>query len=301
MKELTAQIRETAKKLLADKTVDLVLGWVKGDDEFVSAPRAFKTPESVDQLVFDEFCIHDLANFLLDYRDGHEKIGILVKGCDSRGVVRLIQDRAINRDRLYIIGIPCPGMKDPNEYLKQDAGIGKGVSPSDVAQKCRGCQTPNPVLADVTIGAAQPARTDGERLALVQSIEAMTPEERYAFFEKEMSKCLRCYACRNICIACNCRSCVFDETRPQWVGRATDPVNNLLYQLVRCSHVAGRCVECGECERACPVGIPLMLINRKIIKDVDHFFGPYQAGMSLEDDARPPLSRYKIDDPDEFM
>ncbi|MGE5373262.1 MAG: 4Fe-4S dicluster domain-containing protein [Solirubrobacterales bacterium] len=298
MNAMTEKARQVAARLLKDGTVDRIVGWVKGDEPYISAPAVIDSAEAAERLVFDEFCIHDLANVLLEHRDGHDKFGVFVKGCDSRGVVRLLQDKAFARERLYLIGIPCSGQKDPNQYLITESGIGRSAI-TDLAPKCVSCQVPNPVLYDEMIGENQSARSD-ERFAQLEITEAMSPDERYAFFTREFEKCIRCYACRNICIACNCRTCIFDETRPQWVGRASDPVNNILYQIIRANHVAGRCVECGECERACPAGIPLMLFNRRLIKDVDRFFGPYQAGMSLEDDARPPLSRYSVDDPDEF-
>ncbi|MGE5403512.1 MAG: 4Fe-4S ferredoxin, partial [Candidatus Saccharibacteria bacterium] len=204
MSDLTAKVRESAKKILESGTVDLVLGWVKGDEPYISAAAVIKNPADVEQLVFDEYCVNNLANNLLDYRDGHEKIGVFVKGCDSRGLVRLIQDRAIARDRLYIIGINCPGVKDPNEFLREGAGYNKSGKPADVAPKCMGCQNPNPVMYNEVIGDPQQPRTE-DGMAKVAEIEAMSPDERYKFFEDMMSKCIRCYACRNICIACNCR------------------------------------------------------------------------------------------------
>ena len=51
---------------------------------------------------------------------------------------------------------------------------------------------------------------------------------------------------------------------------------------------------CGECSRVCPQGIPLHLFNRKFIKDIDNFYGEYQAG---EDAVSPmPLTSYTTED-----
>ncbi len=60
--------------------------------------------------------------------------------------------------------------------------------------------------------------------------------------------------------------CVFEQTKPQWVGRDTSVAENQMYHMIRALHMAGRCVECGECERVCPVDIPLMLLNEKLSK-----------------------------------
>jgi formate dehydrogenase subunit beta len=170
-----------------------------------------------------------------------------------------------------------------------------------LASKCRYCLQPNPVIYDELVGEEQPLAELQERFARIEEIEQMSADERYQFFEDMISTCIRCYACRQVCVACNCRTCIFDETRPQWVGRETKIGDNMMYHLIRASHMAGRCVECGECERVCPVNIPLMLINRKLIKDVNGFFGPYEAGMEYVEGRKPPLSVYKENDPDDFL
>lgn len=51
------------------------------------------------------------------------------------------------------------------------------------------------------------------------------------------------------------------------------------FHLGRAYHLAGRCVGCNECERVCPMDIPISLLNRKLVKDVEEAYG-FQAGIA---------------------
>lgn len=300
--DYTKQIREIAARLLENGDVDMVIAWEKGDFDYQSKPFFARSVAEVEQMVCDDYSVHNLANSLLKFRDGHEKIGIVVKGCDSRGLVRLLEDNQFRRERLHIIGVACSGVKDPLKAMKQNSGFERAAQQADgLAEKCQACLQPNPVIFDELVGEEQSVRVPENRFSPVEEIEKMSADERYRFFEDMFSRCIRCYACRQACVACNCRTCIFDETRPQWVGRETSISDNFMYHLVRASHMAGRCIECGECERVCPVDIPLMLVNRKLIKDVNEFFGPYEAGMQYIEGQKPPLSVYQENDPDDFL
>ncbi|MGL6168602.1 MAG: 4Fe-4S ferredoxin, partial [Fusobacteriaceae bacterium] len=97
-------------------------------------------------------------------------------------------------------------------------------------------------------------------------------------------------ACRNICPACNCETCVFENKDEDVLGKANNKSETGFYQIIRAYHVAGRCSDCGECERICPLGIPLGKINKKIIKDLEELYG-------AEEDS---LSNFDIEDKDSF-
>jgi ferredoxin len=49
------------------------------------------------------------------------------------------------------------------------------------------------------------------------------------------------------------------------------------FHLGRAYHLAGRCIGCDECERVCPVGIPISLLNRMLADEMaasfDHHAG----------------------------
>ena len=136
---------------------------------------------------------------------------------------------------------------------------------------------------------------DADRFAEVARIEALSPEEKFAFFQAELSKCIRCNACRNVCPACSCRKCVFDSVKFDSAQKAnTTSFEEKMFHIIRAFHVAGRCTDCGECSRVCPQGIPLHLFNRKFIKDINELYGDFRAGEDSE--ARGPLTDFRLDD-----
>ena len=67
-----------------------------------------------------------------------------------------------------------------------------------------------------------------------------------------------------------------------------------MFHIIRAFHVAGRCTDCGECSRVYPQGIPLYLLNRKYIKDINEIYGEYQAGSDME--TKPPMLTYTTGD-----
>lgn len=311
----TDRIREIARRLLAEDRVDVVIGYRKGTVPFMNEPFAAKTPEQADRLWWDGFCGVNLANYLPRRTD---RVGIVVKGCDSRNVVVQILENQIPRDRLYLIGAPCRGMLDRRRIMAELGGKealaaeekngilrvqGKGfeleLERGDFLQEnCSICIHRNPVIYDELVADPVEEQSGVDRYADVRRVEAMTPQDRWDYFEELLRPCIRCYACRNACPQCYCPSCFVDESTPQWVGKTLDPTDTRTFHFLRAYHLAGRCTDCGACERACPVGIKVRQFTKKLEKDVKELYG-YEVGLSL--DEPPPLDTFKPGDPESFI
>ena len=308
------KIREIAEKILKENTVDMVIGFRKGSVPLMNEPHFIEKPEDAPLLVWDSNCGINLANYLTNRK---ERIGIVAKGCDSRNIVTHIIENKINRDQLYIIGIPCKGMVDRHkaaamlaaevEEIEEQAdrmivrggGIEKALKKKDILQEnCAICIHRNPVVYDELAADLVEEQKDVDRYEDVRRIEAMDPEEKYRYFDTLLSPCIRCYACRNACPLCYCPTCFVDESRPQWVGKSQNPVDVRTFHFLRAYHCAGRCTDCGACERACPMGIKVRAFTKKLEKDCLEQFN-WEAG--LNPDERPPLDTYKAEDPDDFI
>jgi ferredoxin len=178
-------------------------------------------------------------------------------------------------------------------------GFEETFDKQEVLQRnCAVCLHRNPVIHDELVADPVEEQTDVDRYADVQAIEAMRPEERWAFFDDLFKNCIRCYACKNACPLCYCPTCFVDESKPQWVGKSQDALDIKTFHFLRAFHCAGRCTDCGACERVCPVGINMRILTKKLEMDAKELFD-WEAGMSL--DTRPALDVYQPNDPDMFI
>lgn len=310
----TEKIKAIAGRLLKECAVDMVIGFRKGTLPMMNEPCFATTPEAVESLVWDSNCGINLANYLTDRK---EKVAVVAKGCDSRNIVTHIIENKIKRDQLIIIGVPCSAMIDRRKISRLVAGEILEVSETEATikvktadaealfdkaavlqQNCALCTHRNPVIYDELVADPVAEQTDIDRYADIRDIEALSATEKRDYFDDLLQPCIRCYACRNACPLCYCPTCFVDESKPQWVGKGQDPIDVRIFHFLRAYHCAGRCTDCGACERACPVGINMRLLTRKLEKDCQEEFG-WEAGLSL--DQRPALDVYKTNDPETFI
>lgn len=307
-------IIEKAKQLLADGTVNRVIGWKKGDFAYDSTPAVFNSAEELDKdFVYDDFTAANVSKYLIKESQKEGRVLVFLKPCDTYSFNQLIKEHRINRDNVYIVGIECGGKLDIEKIkAKGISGIQsitnndgtltietlygtESVSADDVmAERCLTCKSKKHVVYDELMGEDGDV-LDSNRFDQVAELENMTAEERYEFWRSQLSKCIRCNACRNVCPACSCENCVFDNPNSGIANKApADSFEENMFHIIRAFHVAGRCTDCGECSRVCPQNIPLHLLNRKFIKDINELYGEYQAGADTE--SRAPLTNYTQND-----
>jgi formate dehydrogenase (coenzyme F420) beta subunit len=273
------QLRKRAKELLAGKEVVMVLGYRAGKRPGTATPVFVTRPEEADTLIFDDRCGPNLAAYLPRVKH-RGKIAIVAKGCDSRSIVALLKEKQVDLGQLMILGVGCEGVKENGR----------------LSDSCTTCAHPNPVICDEMIGEKVAEREPApDPLA---DFEKLSPDQRWQALMDDVSRCIRCYACRQVCPNCYCPTCFVDANSPQWVGKTTTGSDNMMFHLMRAMHMAGRCVECGSCSRGCPMGIDLMKFNRKVAHVVKERFG---AVAGLNPDEPPALAAFDPNDKQEFI
>jgi formate dehydrogenase (coenzyme F420) beta subunit len=265
-----SELIKTVTQLLEDKTINVFIGYGKGTANRIRATFT-RTAEQAELLIYNDACTQNLAGYLLK----HEvkklgKLGILANVAALRSMMQLASEFQIKDGEVLAL---FPNADGTFTEFTNFSSIEAYLETTDVGIK------------------------SGEQ-ELITRLEAMSVKERWLFWNKEFEKCIKCYACRAACPMCYCHRCTTDVNIPQWIPVASHEIGNLDYHLMRAMHLAGRCVNCGECANACPMDIPLNLLTYQLIQPIQETFGA-TAGMKA--DAVYALSTYKPDDKENFI
>ncbi len=311
MQKLETLMLEKAKNLLASGEVTRVLGWKKGELGYDVEPAVFSSESELENFVYNVFCGANLSKYLVQETKKDGKILVFLKPCDSYSFNQLIKEHRINKEKVYTVGVECQGKINNNKLKENGIEIvesfdeevdfvtvnGKKFAKGEIVLgKCSVCEK-KLLDYDEVISINEKREPEKDRFAMVKKLEAMTADERYAFWKEQLSNCIRCNACRNVCPACTCTKCVFDNDNSGIASKAnSDSFEEKMFHIIRAFHVAGRCTDCGECSRVCPQHIPLHLLNRKFISDIDRLYGTYQAGEDTT--SKGPLTDFTKQDVD---
>lgn len=293
---MVEELRSRVKALLKNKQVDLVIGYQRAVDGISATPCFIVNESDADKLIWDAYCVYNLSGYLKDFPA--QRKGIIAKACDIKSITVLLQENQLKREELFIIGIECSGIIDEKRLNLAD----KRTQEMGFTEKCKSCKSSVPAFYDILINEKEKNKKvsgiEQDEYEPIRKLEVKSIEERLKFWQEEFSRCIRCYACRQVCPLCYCPKCVADQTLPNWFSKANSLEGNFSWNVVRAMHLAARCIDCGECERVCPVGIPLRDINKKIEKDIKELFN-YLA--SLNSEQKPLLSCFDKNDPADFI
>ncbi|OGC39305.1 hypothetical protein A2Y85_07270 [candidate division WOR-3 bacterium RBG_13_43_14] len=323
MKSIESEIKDLIKKLFSEKKIEVFIGYENGTLPLRTTPYFVSPNDDLDKLAWNRFCSNNLAVYLprvvAKKKGGNScKVGILCKGCDSRSVVGLIKEKQLSRNDVFIIGIVCPGIIDTKKILSEikssdiehidedDENImvkfkdgKKNFRKKDhLYECCINCEFTTPFVYDTLIGDGKSSSNTITSSQKVAEFSAKSRQERWQIFEQELTKCIRCYACRNACPNCYCKECFAEQTKPKWFSVTNDLSDIIFYHIGRIFHQAGRCVDCGACVRACPMDVDLRLFTRMLVDEVKERFG-YDPGLNFEE--APPLTTFASDDKQEFI
>lgn len=325
---MSAKIKEELKviaaRLFDEGKVDCFLAYERGTVSFKATPLIARKKEDLERVWVEDDFAPNLSVYLKEVRG---RIGIVVKGCDSRSLISLLKEGQIQRENFYVVGISCPGQIDlrklaraaacqpeeVEEIVRKGTGVLVRVQgeektlprPQALLGKCLRCRYPKPLIFDTLLPGEYVSPVDLENPGGIDLESSLQDElrgkpfpEKWAFWAGQFERCIRCYACRNVCPACFCPRCIVEENLPQWVSPLPTRGDNFVFHLMRLMHVTGTCTSCGECERACPMGIPLMKLNEKMTDDLKELFD-FIAGVDV--DKPLPLRTYRQEDPNDFI
>lgn len=316
MLDIKTKLQNEISRLLDENLVDVFIAFKKENSPLRPQPAFFRNTKELAELEYNGLCQNNLANYLPKYPK-ETRIGMVVRGCESRSVNALIVEKQHPRQNLYLVGIPCSGIIDLKKIInsvgeevtsfEEDEDIVSVVHKGQeikfnrrefLHDSCLNCVYPNPVNADVMLTEPLPEGDPSIVREKVESFQELSRSERYEWFRHEAERCIRCYACREACPMCYCSECFVDHATPRWSESTVSPAGMHAWHIIRAFHQTGRCTSCGACERACPMDIKMTYLTDKLNFDM---YENYEFVPGMDEKTQPPFASFNMDDKKRFV
>jgi ferredoxin len=239
------QLQNKVAELLEKGTISLMIGFQSGINK-APVPCFIDKASQSNQLIFNSECKNNLAVYLHKPEVIEAKnIGIVANVPTLRSILQLLSENQLWRIVMTIITV-----NDKDEVIVFNS------------------------IEEVEAYVQEhfPEFTDEDK-EQIDYINSLTREGRWEYWNDQFSACIKCYACRAVCPMCYCSQCTVEQNQPQWIKVTAETSGNREWHTMRAMHLAGRCVNCGECGRMCPVGIPVHLLTTKMNQDISREFG----------------------------
>ena len=256
--------------LFENGTINLMIGFQSALTK-LPVPFFFNTASQVDQLIFTPECKGNLAVYLhkTEVKQA-KKVGLLANIATLRSLVQLTSENQLGDIEKTVLTINAQNEVVVFENMEE---------------------------VEAYVQANFPEYSEEDK-KLLEQLNAMTRTERWQYWTDQFSACVKCYACRAVCPMCYCSSCTVECNQPQWIKVTSETTGNLEWHTTRAMHLAGRCINCGECGRICPVGIPVHLLTAQMNLDIEKEFGA-KTGFSCTSGYA--LNTFKPGDKEQFI
>jgi ferredoxin len=263
-------LQNKVAELFENGTINLMIGFKSALNK-LPVPFFFNTVSRVEELIFTPECKGNLSVYLQKTEVKQaKKVGLLANISTLRSLIQLTSENQLGDIEKTVLTI-----NSQNEVVVFE----------------------NMDEVEIYVQANFPGYSEEDK-KLLEQLNSMTRDERWQYWTDQFSACVKCYACRAVCPMCYCPSCTVECNQPQWIKVSSETLGNLEWHTIRAMHLAGRCINCGECGRICPVGIPVHLLTAQMNLDIEKEFGD-KTGYSCKSEYA--LNTYKTGDKEQFI
>lgn len=264
------QLQNKVAELFENGTINLMIGFKESLNK-LPVPCFIEKASQVKELIFTPECKGNLSVYLHKPEVKQaKKAGILGNIATLRSIVQLTSE-----NQLWDIEKTVITINDQNEVIVFE------TMPE----------------VEAYVQANFPDFTEEDK-KLLKYLHSLTREERWKYWTEQFSACIKCYACRAVCPMCYCPQCTVECNQPQWIKVSSETSGNIEWHIMRAMHLAGRCINCGECGRICPAGIPIHLLTAKMNQEIEKEFGG-KTGFSCTSGYA--LNSFNPNDKEEFI